>query len=225
MNMKKSKKRIISLCLALSLILSMAASFAYFTDRVQTSASFTAGTLELGMTADWATETNAVPGFKYDLGYSISNSGNKSADVRETIVLRSSLAFTSKDAAEFKIYKSTDVEQDASGAYVPKNGASTVGTATLTDSKTITYKLDEYVLNGTGANAETENGISSNKADFSYVIIFDKAADNDWLGATVTVDYLAEAKQHRNTDANTWATVATQEITFAGSQVDVVPEK
>ena len=202
---------------------------AYFTDRETATATATAGTVDLALTEAWADVSNFNPGDMADFSYEISNDGNKSVDVRETIVLKSSVAMDAATQAEFELYRANDVEQAANGAYVPKNGAQPitegVNRVVANDNMSIKYIIDEYVLNGTGANAEVEDGVDASTHESDYVLVFRDSSSNAFQGAELTVDLLAEAKQHRNTDDNTWATVATDSVTMGGAAVDAVPTR
>lgn len=207
----------------------LGSSMAYFTDRLDTSASATAGTVDISITENWQDVANFNPGDQTDLSYVISNSGNKSVDVRETIVVKSNVAMDASTQAEFEIYKASDVEQAANGSYAPKSGAQPITTGAdrivSADNMSIKYVIDEYVLNGTGANAETEDGVNTTENTSEYVLVFKAASDNDFQGSEITVDLLAEAKQHRNTDENTWVTVATESVTLGSEAVGAVPER
>lgn len=235
--MKKYKKRLTALFLALAVVCAMGMSLAYFTDHEKATATATAGTLDLTLTESWAhdntssTDDDAKPGDIYDLSYTLKNDGNKSADVRETFVITSDVQLAAGSPAEFEIYAASDVKKDGNGFYVPISGAQplsvrTTGSYPGTDGKTyytITYKVPEFILNGTGDNAETETGALGTQKVGSYVILFAKNASNAFQGVNVTIDYLAEAKQHRNTDPTIWTTVASESITLGGGSVSVVP--
>ncbi len=201
---------------------------AYFTDRLNTSVGATAGTVDLALDANWEDVTNLNPGDRLDLSYTVQNDGNKSVDVRERIIVKSSVAMDTDNQAQFEVYASSDVEQDTNGAYVPKDGATPVATdadrVVSTDNTSITYNLAEYTLNGTGTGAETEDGITETSKDSSYVLVFDREAKNAFQGASVNVELVAEAKQHRNTDSDTWDVISTDSITAGGEALDVVPE-
>ena len=223
----KTGKAVGATALAGALIL--AGSMAYFTDRESATATATAGTVDLALTEAWADVSNFNPGDKADFNYEISNDGNKSVDVRETIVLKSSVAMDAATQAEFELYRANDVEQAANGAYVPKYGAEPITTGAdrivADDNMSIKYVIDEYVLNGTGANAEEEDGVEETSKASDYVLVFRDSSGNAFQGAQLTVDLLAEAKQHRNTDDSTWATVATDSVTMGGAAVDAVPAR
>lgn len=251
--MKITRKRIGALFLVFALVLAMAMSLAFFTDREEASASAVAGTLGLDLDQDWVADNpdsgNLMPGDIYTLDYTLANTGNKSADVREFFVITSDVDLADTAPAEFEVYAVGDVEQDTtSGYYSPKANAQpltvrTTGSYDVTAAGpdgiegnaddvattyyTVKYSIPEFILNGDPAldGAETETGITSHFKEGSYVILFSKSATNAFQGANVTIDYLAEAKQHRNTDATVWDLIATESIQFAGADTNVVPEK
>ena len=225
--MKKPKK-ILALVLALATVAALAVgTFAFFTDRVQAKAEATAGTLELALT-DIRTGNNVKmkPGTGCTVDFTLSNLGNKSADVKEILVLRSPVAMTAGAATEFDLYKASDVTLDADGKYTIKTGAQPVAVRSVsTDKKSISYTIDQFTLNGTGTAAETENGVTSNAKSSAYVLVFKNTAGNAFQDITVTLDYMAQAKQHRNTNDATWTDIMSETITFAGSSTSAVPEK
>lgn len=224
--MKKPKK-IMALVLALATVAALAVgTFAFFTDRVQAKAQAKAGTLELALT-DIATGNNEKmkPGVGCTVDFTLSNKGNKSADVKEILVLRSPVAMTA-GAEEFDLYKATDVTLDANGKTTVKAGAKPVAARSVsTDKKSITYTIPEFILNGTGTDAETETGAVGVSKSSAYVLVFKNTAGNAFQGISVTLDYMAQAKQHRNTNNATWSTVMSESITFAGNSTPAVPEK
>lgn len=225
--MKKPKK-IMALVLALATVAALAVgTFAFFTDRIQAQAKATAGTLELALT-DIATgsSTKMRPGNGCTVDFTLSNLGNKSADVKEVLVLRSPVAMTA-GAEEFDLYLASDVTLAADGKVTVKAGKSPVAArAVSTDRMSITYTIDQFTLNGTGTAAETESGVTSNAKTSAYVLVFKNTAGNSFQNITVTLDYMAQAKQHRNTNSDTWTTLMTKTIEFAGNNsYSVVPEK
>lgn len=225
---KKNTKKAVAVG-SLAGMMALTGSLAYFTDRVETDASATAGTVDLVLASDWQDIANFNPGDKADLDYEISNDGNKSVDVRERIVVKSSVAMNTADQAEFEVYKAADVEQNANGAYVPKDGAEPVTTdanrIVSADDTSITYEIAQYTLNGTGANAEEEDGITATSHASDYVLVFKGDSSNAFQGANVTVDLVAEAKQHRNTGDDTWDLISTDSITAGGAAINVVPAR
>lgn len=239
MTKTNSKKRMMSLALVLAIGATLlVGTTAYFTDRVSTNATATAGTVTLEL--DASTLETAMkdadgkdilnPGDQRVINYGLTNTGNKSVDVREKIVLTSSVAMDKAAAqAEFEIYNAADVEFVDGRGYQPKDGASPLAVRSISDNGLqITYDIPEYVLNGNedfGDDArEIEDGVTTDSNDGAYILVFKGASSNDFQGASVTIDILAEAKQHRNTDESLWAEIATESVTFGGVDVAVVPE-
>lgn len=230
MNTKNRKRTSVVMGVAAAALLT-AGSLAFFTDRQQGTFSATAGTLGLELTQNWATDNTDVagaliPGKKLELDYTLANTGNKSMDVKEQIVITSPVAMSGAQA-EFELYAANDVEQDSTtGAWKPKAEAQPVATRSLSrDGLKVTYEIPEFILNGTGENAETEDSVTATSKTGDYVIVFRDTAANAFQGQTISIDYLAQAKQHRNTGSDTWTTVATDTITFAGNDsFQAVPE-
>lgn len=241
MNTKKvNKKKIASIALATTMISTlMIGSFAYFTDRADTRASATAGTVDIELNADAL--ANAMkdndgkdifnPGDMREINYELSNKGNKSIDVRETIILTSSVAMDKEAAqAEYEIYKAEDVELIEGKGYSPVDGSNPLSVRSISDDGTqITYTVDEYILNGYDKDGddtkrEIENGVTATNNSGAYVLLFKGTAGNEFQNSTVTLDILAEAKQHRNTANVDWTELASESISFGGADTNVVPE-
>lgn len=216
----KNRNRVTK-ALAIGCVAALAvSSLALFTDRATGTGSATAGTLELaldeivetsGNTQNWSTvaaaSTDVKPGDYIDVNYKLTNVGNKSADVKEQIKLTSSVAMDANDM-EFAIYKLADLEKNDYGRWVPKTGKTPVVTPTLSaDGLTAIYELPQFILNGDVNDAVREietNGEDAHVTD--YVILFNQTADNEFMGAKLKMDYIAQAKQHRNTEASDWST-------------------
>lgn len=230
MNTKNRKRTSAAMGVAAAALLTVG-SLAFFTDRQQGTFQATAGTLGLELTQNWAADnTNVagalIPGKKLELDYTLANTGNKSMDVKEQIVITSPVAMSGAQA-EFELYAANDVVQDSTtGAWKPKAKAQPVATRSLSsDGLKVTYEIPEFILNGTGENAETEDSVTATSKTGDYVIVFRDTAANAFQGQTISIDYLAQAKQHRNTGSDTWTTVATDTITFAGNDsFQAVPE-
>ena len=211
-------------------VIALSGTFAYFTDRVQSNATATAGTVDLVLDANWVDNDNYNPGDKADLIYNISNVGNKSVDVRERIVVTSDVVMDASQQAEFEIYQLADVYVNDSGDYVPKPGSVPItqgaDRVVSADNKSITYNIAEYVLNGTGTAAETEaEALGATSKGSDYALVFKNTSSNAFQGVDVTVDLVAEAKQHRNTDGGTWTTVSSESVTVGNTNLNVVPER
>lgn len=166
----KNKKKVAIAALGMAGVLTLGASLAYFTDRADTNATGTAGTVAIDLNSDVDLKDAdgkdiLNPGDERDASFKITNLGNKSIRVRETLVLE---AFESDGTtpkaltedsgqAQYELYKASDVEPDANGSYKPKAGASplTVRTADLAHGK-ITYDIPEYILNGSSTKGKSE---------------------------------------------------------------------
>lgn len=219
--MKKYKKGL-SLLLVVATVLSVCVgSLAYFTDRVTSTATATAGTLDLAISTPVVTPTTGLkPGAAATINFTLTNNGNKSADVLETLVLTvkdsSGNALAMSATPEFDLYLASDVDI-ANGVATVKSGKNPIAVRSYTSgSNKITYAIPQFILNGTGTGAETESGITSNAKASAYVLVFRASAGNNFQGAKVTLDYEAQAKQHRNTNDTTWSTIKTVKIAFAG---------
>ena len=229
----KTNKKLGVACGALAVAMVAGASFAYFTDRADTSAEGTAGTVGIDLASDmnYANEVGIMnPGDKFDSSFSISNTGNKSIDVRTTIKLTSTVPMNEVEGqCEFEIYAASDVELVDGEGYKPVEGAKPIGsvdgtilgTRTFDNNTTITYTIEDYVLNG--VDGETEADVDTTKHDYDYVLVFRGDSKNAFQAAGVTVDVLVEAKQHRNTSAG-WEVVAQEGYNFGAINQDAVPE-
>lgn len=238
------KKRISAILAVMCVATIVVGSLAYFTDRIDTSITTTAGTLELELSdVTTSKSANFKPGEGIDVDFTLSNKGSKSADVIETLVLSSSEALTDKNGtAEFDLYNAADVDL-VNGIATVKAGklplaVRTSGGSYTADKNndgtdetyyTVKYVLPEFVLSGTGSNAEVEydgdNTAYATSKTSDYVLVFRPDASNAFQGVTLFMDYEAQAKQHRNTDTTTWGSIQTQ-ISFAGDANHMsVPDK
>ena len=232
----KNNKKLGLVCGALAVVMVAGASFAYFTDRADTSAQGTAGTVAIDLVSDInlldADGKDILnPGDLRDGSFSVENKGNKSIDVRTTIVLTSSEAMTTdvNGQAEYELYLKSDVELVEGKGYAPKAGAKPIEVRSMSDDgKVITYNIPDYILNGNedfgDENREIEDGITTDLHDYDFVLVFRGDSANKFQDSTVKLDVLAEAKQHRNTGAG-WEIVAQETVTFGGAEVNAVVEE
>jgi len=220
------------------LILLIAATLAYFTDRAQAQATGTAGTVSITVEDPNLLNPDGIDNFNPGDGRSIeatiTNEGNKSVDVRRTfqvtMVPDTGVTFTDDGTTPmgWAIYAKSDCTQDTDGNWVVNSGATALGNsvANADGSVTLTYAVpstSDLVLNGTGANAETEAAaVGTSYANDDYVLAMLPGTDNSYQNATVTLDILVEAKQHRNT-TDGWAVVPTVPVSFGDGTVNAVP--
>ena len=206
--MKKNNKKLFGV-LAIVALLSVAGISAYFTDQEAQDAFAVAGNINLtwenkDLTANndamfdalWQDEFDADkimnPGDSYDFSYTVANTGNKSIDVKQQIVLTSTVALTA-DAEEYKL---TITGGEDAVAVVPTKSA---------DGKTLTYDLTNIVLDG---SIEKEDGLEATTTDYDVRLDFSREAKNVFMDSQVTLNYQAYAKQHRNTTDADWDKVA-----------------
>jgi len=212
--------------------LMLVGSFAYFTDRVATNATATAGTVDLALDDSGIVLTDADgqdifnPGDIRDVDFTVANEGNKSVDVRTTIKLTSSVPMdTTAAQAEYELYRASDVKLVAGEGYQLKDDVSPVPVRSISnDGTVITYAIPDYTLNGDSslAEKETETGISTDENTYDYVLLFKGTSSNDFQDSTARLDVLVEAKQHRNTGAG-WNIVAQESYTAGSINQNAVP--
>lgn len=232
--MKNRMFRITSFILVFALLISC--SFAYFSDYATTQSKGTAGTVALSMDsninlldADGRDIIN--PGDMRDGSFTVTNEGNKSVDVRTTIVLTTQsntgfdLAFSgdANTQSEYDLYLRDDVELVEGYGYMPKEGAKPLQVKSI-DQDTITYILPEYSLNGNSDRyneVETIDGVNEFAHTNDFVFVMKGGAGNEWQNSSVSIDVLVEAKQHENTQSG-WDIVATENITSGAINKDAV---
>lgn len=234
-NQKSHKVRNL-ICLALACVLLIGGTMAYFTDYATTQANGTAGTVAIAVDShinllneDGMDILN--PGDLRDAGFDVTNMGNKSVDVRETIALSAydrdgnPMNFTgdADTQSEFDLYLRSDVEEIVGEGWKPKADAKPLEVKSI-DGNTITYVRPEYSLNGNSDEydeVETVDGVDTFKKENDFVLIFKGETGNAWQGASLKVDVIVEAKQHENTGAG-WDIVTKEEVTVGEITKDVV---
>mgnify|MGYP004663840707 CR=1 FL=1 len=232
--MKSKKRKTTALLGAATAVCVAVSSLAVFTDRFQSQAEYTAGSLDLELTETWQADNAALdgaykPGTGLKLDYTLSNDGNLAALVRENFIISSDKAVSAGDQREFDLYQADDVTLDANGNVLNISGDPLVPaygnySDDSGDHYTLSYSLDELVLNGTGSNAETVSG-GLNGYDGEYVLVFNSVAGNDFQKSSLDIEYLAQALQHGGTGSDTWADakVISEQITLGGQNINVVP--
>lgn len=153
---KKTTKVLAFCCIASVLV----GSLAYFTDRVETDAQVTAGTVGIIESDTWAENlkdgpqslNNVNPGDSRSLLFSVENTGNKAVDIRHSIQLSvvdaagnpKALSMGTDVAAEemlqFDIFKKSDVvtmsKDSGNAGYVLKDGAQPIFSTDSVDGTT-----------------------------------------------------------------------------------------
>ena len=236
---QSKSKRAISVLLLFSILATLlVGTTAWFTDRTSASADGTAGTLTIKLDDSGINLLDADgkdilnPGDMRDYKYTVTNTGNKSADIKETITLtaydKNGNALNLSDTqSEFEIYNAADVKFVENRGYMPNDGAEPLQVKSLADN-IITYEIPVYTLNGSTTYSdnqrEIEPDVDSDTHASDYVLVFKGAASNAFQAAVLKLDLVVEAKQHRNTENVLWSEVATStHILSNGNQVAVVP--
>jgi len=227
------KKRLTLVMAVVCCMAMLVGSLAWFTDRADASAGATAGNINLvwedtsdadtygtddqDNTKDAVWGTTAAPGAiasdiinpgdVFDMGYKLTNTGSKSIDVKQQLIVTSSVAMTAS-AEEYQL----KVGDTGNGEYL------VLTPSVSADKKTITYELPEIVLTGTAEADTAAGGIEGEKAidgatgiDYDFYLEFARAAKNVFMDSTVSVDLDIQAKQHRNTTESDWIAWATYE--------------
>lgn len=241
-------------CLGLAGLMLIGGTLAYFSDTANLATSGTAGTMDIEVvSAQNLLDKDGLniinPGDVRNASFTVTNEGNKSADLRTKLTLTSDVAMTDAGQAEYELFyadKVTNVkgvgvipvvfdgvdystatpdavaytEDDAiiakAVAYVT-NGTVAEGMTVSSplegrtmseDKKTITYDLNDEVLNGNEAHAEreTEAGIAADDHSYNIVMVMKAQAKNAFQDSTVNIATKVDAKQHRNTSAG-WAVI------------------
>lgn len=224
---KSAKKKLFRGLVAcvLAFVLLIGCSFAYFTDYATTNATGTAGTVAVSLDSginllDAEGRDILNPGDQRDAGFTVTNEGNKSIDVRTTIVLEMPVEGSAFDESSlttqcvYDLYLREDVEYVDGRGYLPKAGAQPLQTKSLRRvnemCNTLVYSLPEYTLNGNSDKyneVETVDGVDMFEYEHDIVLIMDAQASNTYQNMTVYLAVFVEAKQHENTEAG-WELVA-----------------
>ena len=200
---------------------------AFFSDTDDTSAQAKAGSVQINvsdLTIENAGNVNPgdedpdVPdgsreGTSHDFDFTVTNTGNKSVVTRNIITLDVAKDGSTLDAGVLALY-ANGVE--LTEKYVRVDGSDEfIAAADYTTGKlaAVRYVVAGASLNGTGDNAETETGITSNSVDYSYDLSLAYEANNDYQLADITAQIEVQAMQYRNTQDSTWDTVFTDTLT------------
>ena len=235
---KMTNKNVALACVGAACVLALGASMAYFTDYAVTSAEGTAGTVAIALdnkinllNEDGMDILN--PGDQRDAGFDVTNMGNKSIDVRETVILEietpnTNLFFTgdAESQSEFDLYLRSDVSEVPGEGYKPNPGAKPLAVKEIVE-KTITYTLPEYSLNGNSDEydeVETIDGVDTFVKENDYVLVFKGEAGNEWQDVRTKITVFVEAKQHENTGAG-WELIEEETVVFNGNGKSMVPSE
>lgn len=222
-----SRKRISMILAVVCCMALLVSSFAYFTDRVESQATATAGTVGITTANTWADNLkdadgdrvldNLNPGDSRSLAFSVTNTGNKAVDVRHSLKL-SVLDSTGAPKAmsmradvaglemlQFEIFKASDVEVTSEGnnnqGYKLKAGAEPLFTS-------------DSVVPGTAMGAERVVDLTNGTVTYYF-------ADSilDGVGTNAETGY-AKAEHVDTTLAATDAVIDTAEGATKNAKVD-----
>lgn len=160
-NEKKKRHGLKSLiAFSLALVLLVGSSFAYFTDYATMSTQGTAGTLAIALDSDInLLDENGMdilnPGDIRSGSFTVTNMGNKSADIRTTIALTAydrngqpiDLEGSATTQSMYDLYLASNVEYIEGRGNMPKAGAQPLQTKAV-NGNIITYSIPEYSLDG-----------------------------------------------------------------------------
>ena len=195
--------------LAIALVAVLGFGIAFFSDYITGSGDITAGTLNLTGSytfkqnggASVTTVPNFNPGDVVTVEATVTNTGNKSAWIRDVI----DFGTIDPDIAEYiKIYAGVKTAAQI-------EAAPTTDVLTLTAGKFVSVNK---IIDGTGTAAETETGadaLGTNVKTVAYTVYFDKAALNKAQGKAITFVAKTQAIQYRNnTTAPNWDAVTIE---------------
>lgn len=247
--MKITKKKLTAFIAVVTVLTMMIGVMAYFTDRVDASANAKTaaaddiikvtpdpedkpegGDEKTILEAEW-NENNpdkiVEPGDEVNLSFDLKNIGDSKIDVKQTIILSSSIDMNA-DIPEWRLFSTLcevgDADYDEYGAKVGKD---VVVTEERLNARQIKYTITGFVLDNVDDPATVD--VDETVMSQVYHLVFNKYAGNAFQGQTCTVDYLCEMRQHVDVptpiDPNAgWEDIRTAEITFAGqAEYKVVP--
>lgn len=184
----------VALCVA---ALGMGA-MSYFTDYKSQEMSAKAGNLHIDLTMDKSDLNGGLtiinPGDKNPLEFTVSNTGEKSVDVKHVVTITTDMAMTNGQAdQEFKLVASDGTDLKASPDALKIEGEG---------SNTVIYTFADFPLAGSIEKDAVTDGTTTATKKLAYKFAMDEDAQNAWQGKTPTVKVETYAKQHRNTQEN-----------------------
>ena len=174
----------------------LGSTFAFFTDRAQTTLTHQSGKVSTAITNDDTATKTILPGAAANVEYSVqdsSSTGGVGVDSRDTILVYATNAEGELVDLKGKVGVYSDTEEDELG--------NTVGETELTGKKTANKGV-MYTLN----KVKMDDGA---KRTSNYKVVLATDADNSLASATYHVAVVTEAKQagdEEYTDADMNAT-------------------
>ena len=204
---KKRKAIAIVLCLTLALTLVIGSLFAYFSDMFYGDETMTAGTLTITGGAIFYINGEEVtdhkdlecinPGDEITVEIDVENTGSKSAWIQGSFGL-SAGNIDIKDLLDvFSVYHDAI---DDNNILLPSEGEDAVF-----------FEDDgDIILDGTTEKETAAGAVEETFTSMTYIIVFDKDADNEYQDVTFTIEYMVKALQYRNNTDNSaldWGSV------------------
>lgn len=193
---------------ACAAVLITAGTLSYFSDSVKTSASATAGSLDVEVTSSISGKQFLLPGKAYGFGTTVYNRGNKSADVKMVVTLESddgTIFEGNRGIVDLWDKKSLDENNIPNGKPYEKN---------VIDDNTVKYEITS-ILNGCNrfSEREIEDGVDTDEWTPDVYLYIGDYSGTKATYVKMTVDFYAI--QHRNTNKNNqtdWELVDTFEV-------------
>lgn len=235
---KKIDRRIAWICI-FSLLMSLGAGFAYFSDYSGNKANGTAGTLAVksDMTVNQEDLDNLNPGDSTPIEFDIQSMGNKMLTTRETIILsvekpvykvdeKGAVVLDKNGQPVIEKYEKANLSPDFMSEFeITDENGNKVDTRVVEGNK-ITYVVDKtHVLDGKKelANRESAKGegieikdniVGDDHVKTKYLLKFKDGAGNEWQAAKVNINYLVEGAQYLNNKTPNWTALDNKTIKF-----------
>lgn len=212
---KGSKRVVRGTAVALCITALGMGAMSYFTDYKSADTTQThAGTVEAELNLKTKDLTNGLgiinPGDVTPFNFTITNTGEKSIDVKPVITVKSDKAMNPDDM-EFKIVK----ENKADGT---ETLIDVVGRVEMSnENKTATYTITDSAIAGSVEKDQDKDGATEASKDYNYYFAFDEDAKNNMQGAKLDITVEMYAKQHRNTEADhakdsDWTSIVEEKV-------------
>ena len=212
-NQKVVRGTAVALCVA---ALGMGA-MSYFTDyksadTTQTHAGTVEATLDL-TTKDLTGGLGIVnPGDVAPFNFTLTNTGEKSIDVKPVITVKSNKAMNPDDM-EFKIVK----ENKADGT---ETLIDVVGRVEMSEgNKVAKYTIADSPLAGSVEKDMDKDGTTETSKQYNYYFVMDEDSKNNMQGAELDIKVEMFAKQHRNSQADhakdsNWTSIVEESLSI-----------
>jgi len=253
---RDNRSKLALLLLLIAFIIIVGFSLAFFSDIITGGITGTVGTLDIRSNPNPVTATqhwtntagsqsttglttiaNWNPGDVVEVGYTVTNAGNKSAWLRNQVALTITGTNHAGQAlgagagqvnatGVFELFVLTGTQTEAQLFALMRDPSRVPGTGALAVSDATggitwaTPDADRIIMNGTGANAETET-TGVNSANTRFFLFYNPrvattgAIANSFQGLSgITFNVSTQAMQYRNNPTPNWSNVVTNEFTL-----------